>query len=173
MFSLSPFDINFQEGSSGICRMGLVLEMQNKAMIKNVMLVEDKIHWVELDQKKHRICGKLFFLLWNRWHQWYASVVPKGFGWTENNKSVEPSSSQRKHLSPQLTRLVRSHKDLQGIYWMICNELDAEKCRANRKKSRWSFFWKRKQICMRQMQKHRKEHKRTSSGDGRRQRHLC
>ena len=36
---------------------------------KNVMLVEDKIHWVELDQKKHRISGKLFFLLWNRWHR--------------------------------------------------------------------------------------------------------
>ena len=58
--------------------------------------------------------------------EWYASVVLKGFGWTENNKLVKPSSSQRKHLSPQLTRLVRSHKDLQGIYWMICNELDAE-----------------------------------------------
>ena len=37
--------------------------------VKNVMLVEDKIHWVELDQKKHRISGKLFFLLWNRWHR--------------------------------------------------------------------------------------------------------
>ena len=58
--------------------------------------------------------------------EWYASVVPNGFGWTENNKSVKPSSSQRKHLSPQLTRLVRSHKDLQGIYLKIHNELDAE-----------------------------------------------
>ena len=48
----------------------------------NVMLVEDKIHWVELDQKKHRISGKLIFLLWNRWHR----VVC--FGWTENNKLV-------------------------------------------------------------------------------------
>ena len=46
--------------------------------------------------------------------------------WTENNKPVRPSSSQRKHLSPQLTRLVRSHKDLQGIYLKIHNELDAE-----------------------------------------------
>ena len=44
-----------------------------------------------------------------------ASVVPKGFRRTEGIKSVRPSSSQRKHLSPQLTRQVRSHKDLQGI----------------------------------------------------------
>ena len=57
--------------------------------------------------------------------EWYASVAPKGVGWTENNKSVRSSSSQRKHLSPQLTRQVRSHKDLQGINRKICNELDA------------------------------------------------
>ena len=36
---------------------------------KNVMLVEDKIHWVELDQKKYRTSGKLFFLLRSRWHR--------------------------------------------------------------------------------------------------------
>ena len=57
--------------------------------------------------------------------EFYASVALKGFGWTKNNKPVWPSSSQRKHLSPQLTRQVRSHKDLQGINWKICNELDA------------------------------------------------
>ena len=51
------------------CHMGLVLESQHKTHDKNVMLVEDKIHRVELDQKKHRICGKEFFLLWNRWHR--------------------------------------------------------------------------------------------------------
>ena len=56
----------------------------------------------------------------------YASVAPKGFGLTENKRPVGPSSSQRKHLSPQLTRQVRSHKDLQGINWKICNEFDAE-----------------------------------------------
>ena len=72
--------------------------------------------------------------------QWVASVGQKVFDWAENIKSVKPSSLQRKHLSPQLTRLVRSHKDLQGIYWMICNEFDARNCRENRKKSRWSFF---------------------------------
>ena len=57
--------------------------------------------------------------------EWYASVAPKGFGWTENNTPVRPSSSQINHLSPQLTRQVRSHKDLQGINREICNELDA------------------------------------------------
>ena len=74
VISLSPFDINFQEGFSGICRMGLVLESQHKANDKNVMLVEDKIHWVELDQKNHKMSGRLFFLLRNRWHQvvWFG-----------------------------------------------------------------------------------------------------
>ena len=57
--------------------------------------------------------------------EYYASVVPKGFGWTENRRPVGPSSSQRKHLSPQLTRQVRPHKDFQGINRKICNELDA------------------------------------------------
>ena len=156
MFSLSPFDINFQEGSSGICLMGLVLETHHKAMITNVMLVGDKIHWVELDQKKHRICGNLFSWCEIGGTEWYASVVPKGFSWTKNNKSVKPSSSQRKHLSPQLTRLVKSHKENQKQTKRNPDEV---------------FFWKGKQICMRQMQKHRKEHKRTSSRYGRRQSH--
>ena len=44
VISLSPFDINFQEGLSGIHRIGLVLEIQYKAGNKTVMLVEDKIH---------------------------------------------------------------------------------------------------------------------------------
>ena len=57
--------------------------------------------------------------------EWYASVAAKGFGWTESVNPVRPSSSQRKHLSPQLTSQVRSHKDLQGINRKICNELDA------------------------------------------------
>ena len=105
----------------------------------------------------------------------YGSVVPRGFGWTESIRPVRPSSSQRKHLSPQLTRQVRSHKDLQGINWKICKELDAGNAeqKESEKKSRWSFFWKGKQICMRQMQERRKEHKRTSSRIGRWQSHLC
>ena len=44
VIALSPFDINFQEGLSGIRRIGLVLETQHKAKDKIVMLVEDKIH---------------------------------------------------------------------------------------------------------------------------------
>ena len=69
VISLSPFDINFQEGLSGIRRIGLVLETQHKAKVKIVMLVEDKIHWVELDRKKCRTSGKLFFWLQSRWHR--------------------------------------------------------------------------------------------------------
>ena len=69
VISLSPFDINFQEGLSGIRRIGLVLETQHKAKDKIVMLVEDKIHWVELDQKKCRTSGKLFFWLQSRRHR--------------------------------------------------------------------------------------------------------
>ena len=51
-----------------------------------------------------------------------ASVTPKGFGWTDGNRLVGPSSSQRKHLSPQLTRQVRSPKDLQGIGCRECRK---------------------------------------------------
>ena len=38
--------------------------------------------------------------------------------------------------------------------------------RIEKKKSRWSFFGNGKQICMRQMQEHKKKQKRTSSRDG-------
>ena len=80
VISLSPFIINFQEGFDPW--------VTAQSTDKNVMLVEDKIHWVELDQKKHRICGKEFFLFEIGGTKWYASVVPKRFGWTENNKPV-------------------------------------------------------------------------------------
>ena len=79
VISLSPFDINFQEGldkdvislsPSGICREWVWSLSHNiKHLIKMWCLLEDKIHWVELDQMKHRINGKLFFLWWNRWHR--------------------------------------------------------------------------------------------------------
>ena len=70
MWSLSPPLTSISKKVfPGIRRIGLVLEIQYKAGNKTVMLVEDKIHWVELDQKKYRICGKLFFLLRNRWHR--------------------------------------------------------------------------------------------------------
>ena len=69
VISLSPFDINFQEGLLEFVVNGFDPWVTAQSIYKNVMLVEDKIHWVELDQKKHRISGKLFFLLWNRWHR--------------------------------------------------------------------------------------------------------
>ena len=70
MWSLSPPLTSISKKVfPGICRMGLVLEIQHKAEDKIVMLVEDKIHWVELDQKKCRTSGKLFFWLQSRWHR--------------------------------------------------------------------------------------------------------
>ena len=63
VISLSPFDINFQEGHLEFVVNGFGPWVTAQSTKENVMLVEDKIHWVELDQKKHRISGKLFFLL--------------------------------------------------------------------------------------------------------------
>ena len=157
----------------GIRRIGLVLEIHYKAGNKTVMLVEDKIHWVELDQKKHRISGKLFFLLWNRWHRVIFFGWTETIGWAKNNKLVKPSSSQRKHLSPQLTRLVRSHKDLQGILLKDMQWIGCRKCRANRKKSRWSFFERGNKYAWDKCKSTEKKHERTSSRIGRWQSHLC
>ena len=78
VISLSPFDINFQEGFFGICRMGLVLESQNKAASWMWCWYRTRIIEWSWSKKKHRISGKLFFLLWNRWHQGV------GFGGTES-----------------------------------------------------------------------------------------
>ena len=55
---------------------------------------------------------------------------------------------------------------------MICNELDAENAEQT-ERNLDKVFLKGEKLCMRQVQKHRKEHKRTSSRDGRRQSHLC
>ena len=63
VISLSPFDINFQEGFFWIFVTNgfgpWVTEQSNKL---NGMLVEDKIHWVELDQKNAETSGKMSFL---------------------------------------------------------------------------------------------------------------
>ena len=61
VISLSPFDINFQEG--------LDPRDTEQSNDKNVMLAEDKIHWVELDQKKHIIMWQTVFPVWSRWHR--------------------------------------------------------------------------------------------------------
>ena len=47
---------------------------------------------------------------------------------------------------------------MQGIYWMICNELDAEDVEQKSKEKKLKGLdevWKGKQICMRQMHEHR------------------
>ena len=43
-------------------------------------------------------------------------------------------NTERKQLSSQLTRKIRSHKDLQGINCKICSELDAGNAEHNREK---------------------------------------
>ena len=65
-----PLWHQFPRRASGICREWVWSLSHNiKHLIKMWCLLEDKIHWVELDQKNHRISAKLFFLLWNRWHR--------------------------------------------------------------------------------------------------------
>ena len=116
MISLSPFDINFQEGSSGICREWVwSLSHSTKHQGKcDAGRGQDSLSRARSKIMQEQVAKCLSYSEIGG-TEWYASVAPKGFGWTENNKSVKPSSSQRKHLSPQLTRLVRSHKYLQGI----------------------------------------------------------
>ena len=50
----------------------------------------------------------------------------------------------------------------------MCKEFDAENAEQTERNLDEGFFEKGKHICMRQMQKLRKEHRRTSSRDGRR-----
>ena len=58
--------------------------------------------------------------------EWYAWVVLKGFVGPKitNRWNRVRFRENTCHLSS--LRLVRSHKDLQGIYWKMCKELDAE-----------------------------------------------
>ena len=91
------------------------------------MLVEDKIHWVELDQEQWR----------NKWQTVFPamkSVAPSSMRWLYRKDSVGPKTTNRwnrvrcrENTCPLSSlRLVRSHKDLQGIYWKMCKEFDAE-----------------------------------------------
>ena len=65
-------------------------------------------------------------------------------------------NTKREHLSSQLTRQIRSHKDMQGINGRICNELDAGNAEHDRKKEiQMKFFLKGEQACKREMQEHR------------------
>ena len=104
MWSLSPPLTSISKKVfPGIRRIGLVLEIQYKARNKIVMLVEDKIHWVELDQKKYRISGKLFFLLWNRWHR----VVC--FGCTERIRLDRKQQIGETEFIPEKTLVTSAH----------------------------------------------------------------
>ena len=95
---------------------------------KNVMLVEDKIHWVELDQKKHRIMWQTVFPV-------MKSVAPSELLRLDRKDSVGPKITNwwnrvhRRENTCHLSslRLVRSHKDFQGIYWKMCKELGCRK----------------------------------------------
>ena len=125
MISLSPFDINFQEGFFWILSWWVwSLSYRTKQQVEwDAGRGQDSLSGAGSQRMQKQVarclsCSEIGDT------EYYASVAPKGFGWTKNRRPVWPSSSQRKHLSPQLTRQVRSHKDLQGINWKICNELD-------------------------------------------------
>ena len=109
------------------------------------MLIEDQNHRVELEQNVQNASDRVISLLWKWLHRVDSFSGTKKFWFDRKRQIGFPSSSQRKHLSPQLTSQVRSHKDLQGINWKICKELDAENAeRKEIRRSRWSFFWKGK-----------------------------
>ena len=78
-----------------------------------------------------------------------SSVATSCFRFSQRKQTGDAEFEiERKQLSSQLTRQIRPHKDLQGIYWKICNELDAENAECQERKeikgSRWSFFRKGK-----------------------------
>ena len=91
------------------------------------MRVEDKNHWVELEQTEIR----------NKWQVGFPvmkSVTPSCVLRLHRKVSVGPKKKNRcdwvhhRHLSPQLTGQIRSHKDLQ---WIGCR-----KCRTKRKEKK-------------------------------------
>jgi hypothetical protein len=101
------------------------------------MLVEDKNHRVELEQICRMQMAKCFLSIEFGYSELFASVAPSWFGLAEKNKSVKPISTQREnncHFSS--LRQIRSHKDVQGINWKICNELDAGNVEHNRENKR-------------------------------------
>ena len=138
MWSLSPpFSSISKKGSSGVwVKIGLVLGSQSKVAYRL---------WCWYGQESSSGAGtkvqeqvaNCFLCSEISYTELYFSVAPKWFGLTERDESVWPSSRQREHLSPQLIRQIRSHKDLQGINWKICNEFDArDKCKNTKKQQR-------------------------------------
>ena len=68
--------------------MGLVLESQHKAMIKMWCLYRTRfIKWSWIRRNSEYV-AKSFSCYEIGGTEWYASVVSKRFGWTENNISV-------------------------------------------------------------------------------------
>ena len=68
VISLSPFDINFQEGLFWTCDTnGLVLESQSKAACLIWCWQRTRIIEWSWSKQKSGISGKLVFLWWNRW----------------------------------------------------------------------------------------------------------
>ena len=90
------------------------------------MLVEDKNHRVELEQICRMQMAKCFLSIEIGNTEFFSSVAPSCFGLDAKKQTGEAEFNiERKQVSSQLTRQIRSHKDLQGINWKICNELDA------------------------------------------------
>ena len=115
------------------------------------MLVEDKNHWVELEKigskkwkNKYRVeTDDVDLFSVGDAEMTKSQKVPIGetksvhVGCTdelftsESRISAKPMGLDRrdrvqhrvKILSTQLTWQMKSHKDLQGIFWKICNEL--------------------------------------------------
>ena len=89
VISLSPFDINFQEGFFWIfVTNGFGPWVTEQSSKSNVMLVEDKNHWVELDQKECR----------NKWQGVFPVVklVARSFMLRLHRKdSVRPKTTDR------------------------------------------------------------------------------
>ena len=114
VISISPFDINFQEGPSGICcECVWSLSHSTKHEGKcDACRGQDSLSGAGSRRIQEQVarCLSCCEIGGTEWH---VSVVPGRYGWTENYKSVKPSLHREKHLSPQLTRHVGSHKDLQ------------------------------------------------------------
>ena len=121
MIPLSPFDINFQEGFFWILSWWVwSLGRRTKQQVGwDANRGQDSLSGTGSRRMQRQVARCLSFSEIGD-TKLYGSVIPRGFGWTESIILVRPSSSQRKHLSPQLTRQVRSHKDLQGIRCREC-----------------------------------------------------
>ena len=135
MWSLSP-------PLTSISKKGLTLESQHKAFKKcDACRGQDSLSGAGSEETQNK---------WQTIFSVVKSVAPSGMLRLYRKESVGPKITNwwnRVHLRENTChlsslRLVRSHKDLQGIYWKMCNELECRRCRANKKESIWSLFLK-------------------------------